>query len=190
MKRIVLGGLLGGVLLFVWGTIAHVALPLGSAGISFLPQEEKTVNALKETVSAPGFYMFPGHDLSIDAAKREQAWQQKYTEGPVGILLYSPKGWNPVSASQMGTQFLSEVAAATVASYLLTLIGGTFWSSVVFVTLLGSLPWLVISVPYWNWYGYPGSLTMATLVSLVVGWFVMGVVLNSTVLKRPAVTKA
>ena len=82
---------------FCMGYVAHMALPLGDAGISFLPEEEKTVNALKETVSAPGFYMFPGHDPLIDPAKREQAWQQKYTEGPVGILLYSPQGWNPIS---------------------------------------------------------------------------------------------
>jgi hypothetical protein len=184
MKRIVSGGLIGGLVLFIWGMIAHLALPLGSAGISFLPQEESTVEALKKTVPLSGFYMFPSQDQSMPPAEREQVWREKYKEGPVGLILFYPEGWDPMSGSKMGTQLLSEILAAMVASYLLTLIGGTFWSRTFFVTLLGSLPWLAISVPYWNWYGYPSSLTLATLISLIVGWFLMGIVLNATAMKK------
>ena len=33
MKRIILAALLGGIAMFVWSSIAHMALPLGEAGV-------------------------------------------------------------------------------------------------------------------------------------------------------------
>ena len=33
MKGIVIGGLLGGVVMFFWGFVSHMLLPIGSAGL-------------------------------------------------------------------------------------------------------------------------------------------------------------
>ena len=35
-KRIVIGGLAGGIVMFLWGAISHMALQLGDAGLSQL----------------------------------------------------------------------------------------------------------------------------------------------------------
>jgi hypothetical protein len=37
MKKVILGGLLGGLVLFVWGAISHMALPFGEAGVRSMP---------------------------------------------------------------------------------------------------------------------------------------------------------
>jgi hypothetical protein len=37
MKKAILGGLLGGLALFVWGAISHMGLPLGEAGVRMMP---------------------------------------------------------------------------------------------------------------------------------------------------------
>jgi hypothetical protein len=36
-KRIILAGVLGGIAMFIWTAIAHMALPLGEAGIGEIP---------------------------------------------------------------------------------------------------------------------------------------------------------
>ena len=37
--RILLAGILGGIVMFVWTSIAHMTLPLGKAGINEIPNE-------------------------------------------------------------------------------------------------------------------------------------------------------
>jgi hypothetical protein len=37
-KRYFIAGVLGGIVMFIWTSIAHMALPLGEAGIREIPQ--------------------------------------------------------------------------------------------------------------------------------------------------------
>ena len=46
-----------------------------------------------------------------------------------------------------------------------------------FVTLLGVFGFLTISVPYWNWYGFPADFTAAEAIDQSVGWLLAGLVL-------------
>ena len=38
--RLLLAGIVGGIVVFIWGAITHVVLPLGEMGIQNLPNEE------------------------------------------------------------------------------------------------------------------------------------------------------
>src|SRR5260370_7154826 len=58
-KRVLLAGVLGAVAMFAWSAIAHMALPLGEAGIKPIDKEEGLLSAMHSTLSAPGFYFFP-----------------------------------------------------------------------------------------------------------------------------------
>ena len=60
MSRILLAALLGGLALFVWESVAHMALPLGEAGVRGLGEHETPMlAAFKDHVKEPGFYYFP-----------------------------------------------------------------------------------------------------------------------------------
>jgi hypothetical protein len=78
-------------------------------------------------------------------------------------------------------QFGSGVAAALLAAILLAQTRNGFAGSVLFVTGLGLFAWLVISVPYWNWYEFPLEVTFAKAVESVVGWLLAGFVLAAIV---------
>ncbi len=58
---------------------------------------------------------------------------------------------------------------------------------VLFVTLLGIFGFATVSVPYWNWYGFPTDFTLAEAIDHVVGWFLAGLVLAAIV--RPITPK-
>src|SRR5437016_1260966 len=70
--RIILAGLLGGIAMFIWTSIAHMALPLGHAGIRELPNEEALLSQLQVGLgSKSGLYLFPGLGVG-DNPTREQ----------------------------------------------------------------------------------------------------------------------
>ena len=48
--RILLAGVLGGIAMFVWTSIAHMALPLGEAGINEIPNESVVLSAMQSSI--------------------------------------------------------------------------------------------------------------------------------------------
>ncbi|MCI0350431.1 MAG: hypothetical protein L0Z53_13480 [Acidobacteriales bacterium] len=98
-KKIILGGVLAGVLLFIWSSLAHTVLPIGAMGISTTPNEDAVLAALKTNLSAPGFYFIPGHALmqaeQAAGSERDKAmeeWQKKYGGGAWSVLIFHPGG--------------------------------------------------------------------------------------------------
>ena len=48
--RILVAGVLGGIAMFVWTSIAHMALPLGEAGINKIPNESAVLGAMQGNI--------------------------------------------------------------------------------------------------------------------------------------------
>ena len=58
--RILVAGLLGAIAMFVWTSIAHMATPLDSAGMSHMANEPVVLSAMQKGVGGKaGFYFFP-----------------------------------------------------------------------------------------------------------------------------------
>lgn len=192
-KKILLAGLVGGIVIYVWGIISHLVLPLGMVGMRQIPNEELVVSALRENIKESGFYFFPGWEHSPDMTKEQQKmamqkWEEKIRMGPNGILVYTPEGQAPMSAKQLLIELLSNIAGALVATFLLAkAVSGitSFGARVLFVALLGLFASLAIDISYWNWYGFPGSFTLAAITDEVVGWGLAGLPL-AAIIKRPA----
>jgi hypothetical protein len=177
MNRIILAGILGGVAMFLAGSFTHVVLPLGEAGIKQLPNEEPVVSVIKSNVTEPGLYFFPGMPRGASGEQKQQ-WEQRIRVGPLGILVYTPQGQAPLEPRQLLREFLSSVLAAIVAAYLLAhACLASFSGRVVFVTALGLVGWLAISVSLWNWFNFPTTYTLAELVHEVIGFAATGLVL-------------
>ena len=49
-KRIVVAGVVAGLVLFFWSFISHMVLPLGEVGISSLPADETVSAALRNNI--------------------------------------------------------------------------------------------------------------------------------------------
>ena len=59
--RIAIAGLLGAIAMFVWSSVAHIATPLATAGISQIPGEATVLPAMESGISQDGLYLFPWH---------------------------------------------------------------------------------------------------------------------------------
>jgi hypothetical protein len=182
MKRILIGGIVGGIVVFVWGAISHMVLPTGKMGIKQIPNEEAVLSAMKASIQEPGFYFFPGMDMSRQPTPEEEsAWNAKYLAGPTGVLVYHPTGSAPLSPKQLINELLSNIVAAILAAFVISHVAAGFGRRALIVTLLGLFAWMSISVSYWNWYGFPSSTTMAEAIDQVGGWLFGGLALAAIV---------
>ena len=70
--RILLAGILAGIVMFIWNFIAHDLLPLGEMGIREFPEEAPLLDAMKTNLGdAGGLYLFPAHRAGPNATRQE-----------------------------------------------------------------------------------------------------------------------
>jgi len=70
VMRILLAGILGGIVMFIWTSIAHMALPLGEAGINEIPNESAVLGAMQSSIGdKTGLYIFPGLGVGKNATR-------------------------------------------------------------------------------------------------------------------------
>ena len=57
--KILLAGILGGIVMFIWTSVAHIFLPLGEVGISEIPNESAVLSAMQSNIGEQtGLYIF------------------------------------------------------------------------------------------------------------------------------------
>ena len=189
--RILLAGILGGIAMFIWTSIAHMALPLGEAGINEIPNESAVLSAMQSSIGdKTGLYIFPGLGVGKNATRQEKSeamkqMQQKIAANPSGILMYHPPGRPFAFGKSLVIEFSTEVLQAILVIWLLAQTRiGSFAGRVGFVLIAGILAAITTNVSYWNWYGFPGVYTASYILIEIVGFLLVGIVAALLLRKR------
>ena len=101
--RIFLAGILGAIAMFAWTAIAHMALPLGEAGVQNTMDDDALLAALKANVKdKDGLYTYPSMGLGPSATHAEQSkametYPATLEKNPSGFFLYHPAGSRPMT---------------------------------------------------------------------------------------------
>jgi len=180
--RIILAGVLGGIAMFIWTSIAHMFLPLGHAGVRELPNEAAVLTALQTNLGdKSSLYLFPGLGVG-DNPTREQMnegmkhMEEKLASNPSGFLMYHAMGSRSISMPKLLTvEFATELLEAILAVFLLAQTNiASFGGRVGFVFVAGILAAIATNISYWNWYGFPSAYTAAHMLIQIVGFLCIG----------------
>jgi hypothetical protein len=181
--KILLAGILGGIVMFIWTSIAHMALPLGEAGIGEIPNESAVLSAMQSNIGdQTGLYIFPGPGLGKNATRQEKNEAMKHmgekiATNPSGILMYHAPGRQLMLGKLLGVEFGTELLAAILVVFLLAQTRiASFAGRVGFVLVAGILAAIATNVSYWNWYGFPCVYTASYMFIQIVGFFLVGIV--------------
>lgn len=176
--RIVIAGIIGGIVLFIWSALAHTALPIGEMGFKLPVEQRSALSILARTAtSGPGVYTYPSTaPETMNDADAMSAFRQKYAGSPYAFVVYQPGG-NPALTSMtpnLVKQFLFVTLAALLMAWVLSQLSAGFGRRVVVAGSLGLFAWLIVNVPYWNWFVFPLQFTIGAVIEQVVGWLLGG----------------
>ena len=190
-KRILLAGALGGLAMFIWASIAHMVVPLGSTGVREIPNEAPVLGAMQSSLGqTSGLYIFPGLGAGPNptTAQRNAAMKDygpKLAANPSGLLIYHPPGAKGITGGKLGLEFLTEVVETLLAVFLLAQTRlESYAGKVGFIVLVGIIAALATNIPYWNWYGFPGNYTAAYMTTQIVGYLSAGLVVAAVMKNR------
>jgi len=194
--KILLAGILGGVVMFIWTSIAHMALPLGEAGLREIPNESAVLGAMQNNIGEQtGLYIFPAPGVGKNATRQEKNEAMKHmgekmATNPSGILMYHAPGRPFTFGKWLGIEFGTELLEAILVVFLLAQTRiASFAGRVGFVLAAGILAAIATNVSYWNWYGFPGVYTAGYMFIQIVGFFLVGIV-AAFVLRKTSVRTA
>jgi hypothetical protein len=189
--KILLAGILGGIVMFIWTSIAHMALPLGEAGVREIPNESALLSAMQSNIGEQtGLYIFPGPGVGKNATRQEKNEAMKHmgekmAANPSGILMYHAPGRPFAFGKWLGTEFGTELLEAILVVFLLAQTRiVSFAGRVGFVLVAGILAAITTNVSYWNWYGFPCVYTASYMLIQIVGFFLVGIVAALLLPKR------
>jgi hypothetical protein len=173
-KRIFLAGILGGVAMFLWASLAHMVLPLGRAGIREVPDDRALLASMRSALGeSSGLYMFPGVGSDADMKR----YEQKLASNPSGLLIYHPPGVKALTPGQLITEFLTELLEALLLAWLMAQTRlESLPARLGFAIVVGIVAGITTNVSYWNWYGFPSAYTLPYMSIEIVGFLVAGLV--------------
>ena len=86
MVRILVGGVVAGVVVFFWGFVSHMLLPLGEMGLQSLAHEDDLNAAIKKDVRRAGAVLCAGQGHEqVTIARRDGRSRRQNRQGPIRI---------------------------------------------------------------------------------------------------------
>jgi hypothetical protein len=188
--RIILAGLAGGALIFGMGAFNHMVLELQARTIQTLPNEPAVADQVRGV--KPGLYMFPG--LPEDHKQHDQKklfaeMNERYKQGPAGMLVIAPSGEDMMSGETLFKEFVSNTICALLASWIIAQFAanvpfGRRWLAAV---LIGMIGWFSYIASYGIWYRFPHDFVHDEALCGLLEWSAAGLAIAALV--RPTSTK-
>src|SRR5262245_55366176 len=183
-KPLALGTFLGGLVLFLWGAIYHMALPFYNAAMLPFGNEDAVTQAVVAGAPKPGTYVLPNVPATATAEQRKEgmsAVEEKAQRGPMVLAFVRP---GPLGSfgTLLGVQLLIDLGCGLMATLILLNAKPLgFGGRVLLLAFVGLAIWLSTSAPEWNWYSTGAAWALANLGEQVGGWVLAGLVLAKVV---------
>jgi hypothetical protein len=182
MKRILLGSLIAGAAVFVWGFLFWGVSGLPDSALSRTTDDAAAGQALLNYFPETGSYYLPGPHNDADQLKA------LHESGPIAFVYFNREGKPLMSPILMLYGFMHGVLIAVLVGIALGMLGNalpTYGDRVKLVALfgLGSSIWIPLSDSIW-WY-FPLPWQLWKLAGEFTSWLVLGLVLAYFVRAKP-----
>ena len=163
-KHLVVGAIVGGIILFLWGAVTHAVLP---QPMHYFKDEQAVVQALRANAPVNGIYFGP-HGIFASVAFLPDLGDKTRHIGP-----------------NLLRQLFTDMLAALLLAAFLTCLPGTVLGRAGWAALAGIVAVALKILPYWNWYGFPPAFIGMEALDLVGKFFLGALVLGALMKKLP-----
>lgn len=179
MKKIIIGSVVGGIILFFWQFLSWTILDIHRPMQQYTDKQTEILEYLSENLDE-GFYMlptFPEGASSLDA--------QKLTEESMGkpwAQIYYHKAMNANMGMNMARALIIDIVAVLLLCWILLKMGNASFNTIILTTIvIGLISYFVNNYTQAIWFEHK---TIADLIDALVGYGLVGAWLGFW-LRRP-----
>lgn len=183
-KRVILGGVLGGLVMFLWGAFSWMVLPWHDLTIGTFSEESAIAGAVLAQAPRDGVYLLPNarqQDPRLTPEEKVQALsmaKERMQTGPFVFMSVVRGGVTPENPMLFVRSLIIHVVGATLITMLLVQTRGLrFWCRVGFVETAGIAIAIFATLPLWNWWQFPLPYTLVNFADFVIAAILAGLVI-------------
>jgi F0F1-type ATP synthase assembly protein I len=180
---LILGGIVGGLVAFMWSSLSWIVLPMHQAAFLKFKDEPAVTAAIAQNAPASGVYLLPNAHAnaaeltSAQLRAQEAEASKQWRTGPSAVVAVRTGGIASMGSS-IATHLVTMIVAGLLLAWLVSRTSGlSYWGKVGFALVVAITGGVLTNVPEWNWWGYSTAYTAAAFVDLVVGWFLGGLII-------------
>ena len=172
MQKIMKCGLVGGLILFIWGAVSWTVLPWQMRQFKQFGSERQVLSTIEDNAPQDGLYLapFPG--------------KGKSSSGVSVFVAVKTMGQTPQMFSHTIAALITKLVAACLVASFLCKARLEFHRAVKVLVGLGLLIGLMSTIPYVIWFGFPGTFAISCILESMLGWFFAGLAMGKIALKK------
>lgn len=181
MKKMVIGTLVGGLILWFWQFLSWGLINIHGSQLQYTDQEQALLDCMAATNLPEGQYFIPNRPPGVDQKEYQEVWKEKHQGKPWARIQYMHKSEN-TNAMNMIRGIVIDLLAAFLFCYVLLgdpeLTSGKVFSTALIIGVIAYL-----TIPYLNaiWFK---STSLPDLLDAIVPWALIGLVLGRILPKR------
>lgn len=163
-KTCTIGGLAGGIILFIWSAVSWMVLPWHMMNFNSFKDETAVAQTITANAPQSGIYLMP---IQPNAQ----------TQGPAIFASVHLEGMANMTHALI-IQFIIQLVSAFLVTWLLTKTSGLgYMGRLGFIIIFALTVGIIANFPYWNWFNFSTNYTLVQIADTLVGWFLAGLVL-------------
>lgn len=174
MKKLLLAGVLSGVVMFFWGFASWVALGWHQDASHQFKDEVAVAQTLKQQASEAGIYFLPFDD-------------EEYVDGQTTLFAAVVPEYKLNNAKQMTVGLLGYMVSGVIVALLLSMTSGlNYFQRWQFVALAGFAIGFIGHFPYYNWFAFSLEFSLVMIIDTLISWMLGGLLIAKFVEGRAA----
>ena len=184
VKKVILGGVLGGLVMFLWGAISWMVMPWHDLTIATFAEESAVAETILMHAPQDGVYLLPNarqQDPRLSPEEKAQALagaKERTRTGPFIFMSVARDGTDPDDPMLFVRSLVIQILGATLITMLLVQTRGLrYWCRVGFVETAGIVVAIFATLPMWNWWQFPLPYTLVNFADFVIAAIFAGLVI-------------
>ena len=183
MIKLIIATFVGAFILFLWGAISWMALPIHHQSLWYTPAQDTILEVINNNIDESGAYMLPTADnrnvktFDPDYEREHQKLQEENQGKPFAMIFYVKEGMQ-MDARQFITGYVFNFISVLIAVIILLAAGDKLksfymrWWIVMLLAVIISIEGYLVN---WNWMGYPWHYIKGSIVDNLIAWGLCGI---------------
>jgi hypothetical protein len=172
MKKLIVGALVGGLLIFIWQTLSWAMMNLHHASQEYTPKQDSILAYMNTQFSEDGSYLMPNYPKDMSRDEMEKLMETHKDKPWVQIAYHKSLNTN-MGANIVRGLIVNIIMVALLCWILLKISPSGFGTIFISCLLIGLI--VFINSPYTVHIWYPKADIMAHLFDALISWALCGV---------------
>ena len=171
MKKLLIGAIVGGIIIFFWQFLSFAALSLHGKALQYTPKQDEILNNLNSLITEDGQYLMPS--LPPNATSEEQKASMKTSEGKPWAMVSYHKSMEMNMGMNIIRGLLVDIIAVAMLCWMLSKMNLPTFATILTASVFTGMI-VFFTAPYTGHIWYETFDIMAYFLDAIVGWGACG----------------